>query len=256
MEIKWDFQSWVPLVSRILPSDVCHIYKKGCSIRLDTTLVDFNDMKWERGDISFLFLGDAKPNQSLVILDNKLKIFQIIRPDEHGIDLEEEVDLMMSSDIVAIQMSTKPITFNRAQTGWLFKAERREMVGAFLADFYSISGLCLESQKRREHLTEEDLQKNKMFIENLTRLNNNANNSNNSSVNSSPTQSESSHGGSENPRENRRKSLPKPPPNRFTWNQYVNTESGRPPCIGREIVCKKNSKTLKSTLVAMVSNGF
>ncbi|CAG2057665.1 unnamed protein product, partial [Timema podura] len=57
MELKWDFQSWVPLVSRILPSDICHIHKRGSSIRLDTTLVDFNDMHWERGDISFLFTG-------------------------------------------------------------------------------------------------------------------------------------------------------------------------------------------------------
>lgn len=47
--------------------------------RLDTTLVDFSDMKWERGDISFLFMGDAKPSQSLVVLDNKLKVFQKMR---------------------------------------------------------------------------------------------------------------------------------------------------------------------------------
>lgn len=41
----------VPLVSRVLPSDICKIHKSGASIRMDTTLVDFNDMRWERGDI-------------------------------------------------------------------------------------------------------------------------------------------------------------------------------------------------------------
>ena len=46
---------------------------------MDTTLVDFNDMKWERGDISFIFNGEAKPSQSLTVLDNKLKVFQRIR---------------------------------------------------------------------------------------------------------------------------------------------------------------------------------
>lgn len=79
MELKWDFQSWVPLVSRILPSDICKIYKKGSSIRLDTTLVDFNDMRWERGDISFLFNGDVKPSQSLTVMDNKACLFQKVR---------------------------------------------------------------------------------------------------------------------------------------------------------------------------------
>ena len=46
---------------------------------MDTTLVDFNDMKWERGDITFVFNGDKKPSQSLTVLDNKLKVYQKIR---------------------------------------------------------------------------------------------------------------------------------------------------------------------------------
>lgn len=46
---------------------------------MDTTLVDFNDMRWERGDISFIFNGDKKPNHSLTVLDNKAKLFQRVR---------------------------------------------------------------------------------------------------------------------------------------------------------------------------------
>jgi len=81
----------VPLVSRILPSDICKIYKRGSSIRLDTTLLDFNDMKWERGDISFIFngqhlhhpqigaSGSGNNNHSpLVVMDNKLKVYQLV----------------------------------------------------------------------------------------------------------------------------------------------------------------------------------
>ena len=47
--------------------------------RMDTTLVDFNDMKWERGDITFIFNGEKKPSQSLIVMDNKLKVYQRIR---------------------------------------------------------------------------------------------------------------------------------------------------------------------------------
>lgn len=43
------------------------------------------------------------------------------------------------------------------------------MVGAFHADFYQINGMVLESRKRREHLSEEDLQKNKAIMESLTK---------------------------------------------------------------------------------------
>ena len=73
------FPITVPLVSRMLPSDICKIHKKGASIRLDTTLVDFNDMRWERGDISFLFSGNSKPSHSLIVLDNKLRVYQGVR---------------------------------------------------------------------------------------------------------------------------------------------------------------------------------
>lgn len=73
--------STVPLVSRVLPSDLCQIHKKGTSFRLDTTLVDFamNDMKWERGEITFLFDGDAKPPHSLIVMDNKAGVYQRVR---------------------------------------------------------------------------------------------------------------------------------------------------------------------------------
>jgi len=48
---------------------------------LDTTLVDFamNDMKWERGEITFLFDGDAKPPHSLIVMDNKAGVYQRVR---------------------------------------------------------------------------------------------------------------------------------------------------------------------------------
>lgn len=73
----------VPLLSRIMPSDTCKIYKRGCAVRMDTTLVSFTDStNWDRGDISLIYnpiglgssaKGDSKqPN--LVIMDNKKKV--------------------------------------------------------------------------------------------------------------------------------------------------------------------------------------
>lgn len=46
---------------------------------MDTTLLDFSDMRWERGDISFVFDGEAKPSHSLTVLDNRGRSFQKIR---------------------------------------------------------------------------------------------------------------------------------------------------------------------------------
>lgn len=115
-------------MSRILPSDVCKIHKKGCSIRLDTTLVDFSDMRWERGDISFIFRGDKSPKESLTVLDNEYQCYQRVRYEENEQEIEDEVDILMSSDILAAQMSTKSINFVRAQSGWIFREDKKVLI--------------------------------------------------------------------------------------------------------------------------------
>lgn len=227
MELKWDFQSWIPLVSRILPSDICRLTKKGASIRLDTTLIDFNDMKWERGDICFIFKGDADPTESLTVLDNKLKVYQKARNEETDLEIEDEVDLLMSTDIVATRMSTKPITFERAQSGWIFRGDRSETVGHFDSDFYAIHGMNLETRKRREHLSEEDIKKNKAFVENFTK---------------------SGHVAVDPQLEvQRRQSLKLPPKHTLSWEDYISLASEKA-YLGRPMKTKITSKAFKATV--------
>ncbi|TRY82679.1 hypothetical protein DNTS_032606 [Danionella cerebrum] len=226
LELHWDFQSWVPLLSRILPSDACKIYKQGINIRLDTTLIDFTDMKCQRGDLSFLFCGDAAPSQSFVVLDNEEKVYQRIHHEESEIETEEEVDILMSSDIYSATLSTKSITFSRAQSGWLFREDKTERVGSFLADFYMVNGLMLESRKRREHLSEEDILRNKAIMESFSKAG----------------------GGGGAVIEHSFESLTAPSPNTISWEEYITAETGKAPHLGRELVCKESKKNFKATV--------
>ncbi|PKU30571.1 ankyrin repeat domain-containing protein 13c [Limosa lapponica baueri] len=50
-----------------------------------------------------------------------------------------------------------------------FPINQKERVGNFLADFYLVNGLVLESRKRREHLSEEDILRNKAIMESLSK---------------------------------------------------------------------------------------
>jgi len=229
MELKWDFTSWVPLVSRILPSDICKIHKKGSCIRLDTTLVDFSDMRWERGDVSFLFIGHVKPSEALTVLDNKAYLYQRVRYEETEMEIEDEVDILMSSDILAAQMSTKSITFTRAQSGWFFREDKKETVGTFDAEVYDINGIVIESRKRREHLSEEDLQKNKAIIEQLTKGSNPLIDCNGEGF-------------------VRRSSLTPPPECSITWEDYISSPPGEHTALGRRLVHKETSKAFKATV--------
>lgn len=249
MEFKWDFQSWLPLVSRILPSDICRLYKCGASLRLDTTLVDFNDMRWDRGDISFLFRGEAAPNESLVLLDNEQQCYQRLRYEES--DMEDEVDVLMSTDILATQMSTKTIQFARAQRGWLFRANRKELIGGqYQCEIYTIQGLVLKQRKRREHLSHEDLQKNRAIVETITKggtSGGGGGGGNGSQMDSisvgTPTGSNLTL-----PELPRRSSLQPPPVCNVTWSQYIDAPVGKCPQLGRTPVHKQSNKTLRATV--------
>ena len=231
LELKWDFSSWVPLVSRILPSDICKISKKGASVRLDTTLVDFSEMRWERGDISFLYRGEEKGDKALCVLDNKAKVYQYVRHQDSELEFEDEVDLLMSSDIVAAQISTKPITFTREKSGWIWKEDRAEQLGNYQADFYAVNGMVLESRKRREHLSEEDLQKNRAIIENFSK-----------------GQAQALEDPSVTEEVVRRQSLPPPPASRVTWAEYSSSPPGAAPLLARKIISKTSSKQFKATV--------
>ena len=163
-------------------------------------------MHWERGDITFLYCGDAKAaGMSLFVMDNELKVlksylrcretffrvkywlttamatayayrnsnqvYQRVRTEETEMEFEDEVDLLMSGDIISAQVSTKPISFNKAKAGWIFREDREEMVGNYRATFYNVNGINLETRKRREHLSDADLQKNKQLLESFTKGN-------------------------------------------------------------------------------------
>lgn len=237
LELKWDFSSWVPLVSRILPSDICRISKKGAAVRLDTTLVDFSEMRWERGDITFLYRGDLPAEKALCVLDNKAKVYQFVRHQESELEFEDEVDLLMSSDIVAAQISTKPITFQRERQGWIWREDRAEQLGSYRAEFYTVLGMVLESRKRREHLSEEDLQKNRAIIDSF-----------NKGQAGALTQELQQEVQDAEQAPSRRKSLLAPTSSGVSWAEYSSSLPGKPPLLGRKVVAKTSSKQFKATV--------
>lgn len=49
---------------------------------------------------------------------------------ESEMETEEEVDILMSSDVYSATLSTKSITFSRSQIGWLFREDKTVSCGS------------------------------------------------------------------------------------------------------------------------------
>ncbi|KAG0048359.1 Ankyrin repeat domain-containing protein 13C [Gryganskiella cystojenkinii] len=168
-QLQWEFQSWVPFVSGLCPKDTYHIWKKGNSVRMDTSLVGFENMKWLRGHISIIFRVDPVTGPELVIIDRVKKITQRLAsaaddgPEDHQVEeptdeeIENEVSICFNSDITSTNVPTSAIKFQRAKQGmWGYRTDKSEKVGEFDCAVWKMDGVEFRTRVRTEHLKDED----------------------------------------------------------------------------------------------------
>uniref|UniRef100_A0A183CE97 F-box domain-containing protein n=1 Tax=Globodera pallida TaxID=36090 RepID=A0A183CE97_GLOPA len=219
----------------MLPCDTFKIYKKGSRLRVDLTLIGISDRgavpKWERGDVSLLLDMTATDGRKAVLMDHQKKVYQVIRAKSRN--LSEELDCLMSTDISSIHISTRPIHFVQAKSLLLFP--KSEYVGKYKAYIYHIKGMQLVTQKRREHLSEEDLKLNREMQRFFTDGN-------------LPTRDVNTEG--QHP-QHQRPSLAPPPQPGLNWSQYLRA-SDKNSHLGRQMNEKDSSKECNGT-VAMSS---
>uniref|UniRef100_UPI00398E9B96 ankyrin repeat domain-containing protein 13A n=1 Tax=Pristiophorus japonicus TaxID=55135 RepID=UPI00398E9B96 len=171
VEMKWEFTSWIPLVSKMCPSDVYRVWKSGANLRVDTTLLNFENMKWERGRRSYMFKG--KPDWAEFIeVDHDNQVVDCehfeLSQQQQGLTLssirptKDQVANRLTSPIISTYLDTKDISFERNKSGfWGWRTDKTDVVQEYEAKVFTVSNVNVVTRSRTEHLTDEDKAKYK-----------------------------------------------------------------------------------------------
>lgn len=140
-------------------------YQKGACVRLDTTLVGFENNAWTRGSRSLLFVENngemafhEVDHDAKVVRTEKAAAKSKREPSDIHSSIPSDATLQqrMRTPVMLTTIDAENIKFERSRSGFLWRADKVEQIGGHECKVFHASNVTFVTRIRSEHLTEND----------------------------------------------------------------------------------------------------
>lgn len=148
-------------MSRICPSDTYKVFKSGANVRIDTTLLGFDNTTWQRGNRSYIFKGDNDCATMIEVdHDNQEVAVEHLRNVESDIQgiapSKESIQYRLQAPVISNNIDMEKISFERNKSGfWGWRSEKMENINGYECKVYGASNVEFITKTRTEHLNED-----------------------------------------------------------------------------------------------------
>lgn len=166
VDLKWHFSSWVPFLSNLCPEDTVRIQKRGMKVRMDMTLLGFENMRWVRGNRTILLKAEPQSDDGrnisvqVVNIDHETRtcfvehVKDVAGGDMAGMGpsnpgFRHELQARLSNPVATTVMDQDNVSFHKAKSGvWGFQRDRVDTVADHTCQVYGTSGIEFVTKQR------------------------------------------------------------------------------------------------------------
>lgn len=161
LDLKWKFNSFIPMLSSLAPSDICGIWKIGENLRLDTNFHDYKKLtKTKRRNVSYLFRKKENISEIYKLINDDKSYFDSLEPfddDEKMLIINNVLNEQHVKD--DLKINSYSIYESKSHLGNV----QYETIDGFRTKKYDIEIISSVRTQNRFKYENENLDKNSYF---------------------------------------------------------------------------------------------